>query len=50
MALKLTMSCAEYDRSRPLIDGRVTARDIANADRVVATRSAVEKLQEALAS
>src|SRR5258705_10338506 len=28
MSLKLTMTCAEYDRSRPLIDGRVTARDI----------------------
>jgi large subunit ribosomal protein L4 len=29
--------------------GRVTARDVANADRVVATRTAFEKLQEALA-
>jgi large subunit ribosomal protein L4 len=28
--------------------GRVSARDIANADRVVATRGAMEKLQEAL--
>jgi large subunit ribosomal protein L4 len=28
--------------------GRVTAREIANADRVVATKSALEKLQEAL--
>ena len=28
--------------------GRVSARDIANADRVVATRSALERLQEAL--
>jgi 4,5-dihydroxyphthalate decarboxylase len=28
MALKLTMTCAEYDRSRPLIDGTVKARDI----------------------
>jgi large subunit ribosomal protein L4 len=28
--------------------GRVSARDIASADRVVATRSAIEKLQEAL--
>jgi ribosomal protein L4 len=28
--------------------GKVLARDIANADRVVATRSAIEKLQEAL--
>jgi large subunit ribosomal protein L4 len=33
-----------------VLSGRVTARDIANADRVVATRSAVEKLQEVLAS
>jgi large subunit ribosomal protein L4 len=30
--------------------GRVTARDVANADRVVATRGAIERLQEALAS
>jgi large subunit ribosomal protein L4 len=28
--------------------GRLSARDIANADRVVATRGAIEKLQEAL--
>jgi large subunit ribosomal protein L4 len=28
--------------------GRVSARDIANADRVIATRGAIEKLQEAL--
>ncbi len=28
MALKLTMTCAEYDRSRPLIDGTVKAREI----------------------
>jgi len=28
--------------------GRVSARDVASADRVVATRSAIEKLQEAL--
>ena len=28
MALKLTMTCAEYDRSRALIDGTVQARDI----------------------
>jgi ribosomal protein L4 len=27
----------------------VSARDIANADKVVATRGAIEKLQEALA-
>jgi large subunit ribosomal protein L4 len=30
--------------------GRVTARDVANADRVVATKGAIERLQEALAS
>jgi ribosomal protein L4 len=29
--------------------GRVTARAVMNADRVVATRTALEKLQEALA-
>src|SRR5829696_7541977 len=28
MKLQLTMTCAEYDRSRPLIDGTVKARDI----------------------
>jgi len=28
MALKLTMTCAEYDRSRPLIEGKVKVRDI----------------------
>ena len=28
--------------------GHVSARDIANAERVVATRGAIEKLQEAL--
>lgn len=28
MALKLSMTCAEYDRSRPLIDRTVQARDI----------------------
>jgi large subunit ribosomal protein L4 len=30
--------------------GRVTARDVMNADRVVTTRTALEKLQEALAN
>jgi large subunit ribosomal protein L4 len=33
-----------------LASGRVTARDIANADRVVASRRALERLQEVLAS
>jgi large subunit ribosomal protein L4 len=32
------------------LSGRVTARDVANADRVVASRGALEKLQEVLAS
>jgi large subunit ribosomal protein L4 len=32
------------------LSGRVTARDVANADRVLATRSALEKLQEVLTS
>ena len=31
-----------------LPSGRVTARDVANADRIVATRGAIERLQEAL--
>ena len=33
-----------------LPSGRVTARDVANADRVVATKGAIERLQEALGS
>ena len=33
-----------------LASGRVTARDVADADRVVATRPAIEKLQEVLGS
>jgi len=32
-----------------LSSGRVTARDVTHADRVVATRSAIEKLQDVLA-
>ena len=28
MALKLSMTCALYDRSQPLIDGRIKPRDI----------------------
>ncbi len=32
------------------LSGRVTARDVANADRVVATKGAIERLQEALGS
>src|SRR5215813_10990143 len=28
MALKLSMTCALYDRTQPLIDGRVRARDL----------------------
>jgi large subunit ribosomal protein L4 len=33
-----------------VLSGRVTARDVANADRVVATKGAIERLQEALGS
>ena len=28
MALKLSMTCALYDRSQPLVDGRIKPRDI----------------------
>jgi large subunit ribosomal protein L4 len=46
---KLARSVRNIAGVSMLSSGRVTARDVMNADRVVATRSALEKLQEALA-
>jgi large subunit ribosomal protein L4 len=45
---KLSMSVRNMPGIVVRASARVSARDIANADRVVATRSALEKLQEAL--
>jgi large subunit ribosomal protein L4 len=46
---KLARSVRNIPGISMLSSGRVTARDIMHADRVVTTRSALEKLQEALA-
>jgi large subunit ribosomal protein L4 len=46
---KLARSVRNIPGVRLLSSGRVTARDVMHATRVVATRSAMEKLQEALA-
>jgi len=46
---KLARSVRNIPGVSMLSSGRVTARDIMHADRVVTTRSALEKLQEALA-
>jgi large subunit ribosomal protein L4 len=46
---KLARSIRNIPGVRLLASGRVTARDVMNAERVVATRSALEKLQDALA-
>jgi large subunit ribosomal protein L4 len=46
---KLARSIRNIPGVRLLASGRVTARDVMNADRVVATRNALEKLQDALA-
>jgi len=46
---KLARSVRNIPGVSLLSSGRVTARDVMNANRVVATRSALEKLQEALA-
>ena len=46
---KLARSVRNIPGVSLLSSGRVTARDVMHADRVVATRSALEKLQEALA-
>jgi large subunit ribosomal protein L4 len=46
---KLARSVRNIPGVSLLSSGRVTARDVVHANRVVATRSALEKLQEALA-
>jgi large subunit ribosomal protein L4 len=46
---KLARSVRNIPGVQLLSSGRVTARDVMHASRVVATRSALEKLQEALA-
>ena len=46
---KLSKSVRNITGVAVRLSGRVTARDIESADRVVATRTALEKLQEALA-
>jgi large subunit ribosomal protein L4 len=45
---KLAKSVRNIDGVAMVASGRVTARDVANAVHVVATRSALQKLQEAL--
>ncbi len=47
---KLARSVRNVPGVALLASGRVTARDVANADRVVASRRALERLQEVLAS
>jgi large subunit ribosomal protein L4 len=47
---KLSRSVRNIPGVAIVASGRLTARDVANAERVVATRSALEKLQEVLAS
>lgn len=46
---KLSRSVRNIPGVEMRASGRLTARDVMNADRVVATKSAIEKLQEALA-
>jgi large subunit ribosomal protein L4 len=45
---KLSRSVQNMPGIALVASGRLSARDVANADRVVATRGAIEKLQEAL--
>ena len=47
---KLTLSVRNIDGVRVLASNRVSARDVMNTRRVVLTRAALEKLQEALGS
>ena len=46
---KLARSVRNIPRVLLIASSRLTARDVLNADRVIATRGAIEKLQEALA-
>ncbi len=45
---KLTLSVRNIEGVRLLASNRVSARDVMNTRRVVLTRAAIEKLQEAL--
>jgi large subunit ribosomal protein L4 len=47
---KFALSARNLDRVEIRPSSRVTARDVIDAQRVIATRAAVERLQEALAS
>jgi large subunit ribosomal protein L4 len=46
---KLALSVRNLESVRFVLSNRVTARDIMHATRVIATRAAVERLQEVLA-
>jgi large subunit ribosomal protein L4 len=46
---KLALSVRNIEGVRFLLSNRVTARDIMHAGRIIATRAAVERLQEVLA-
>ena len=46
---KLALSVRNIDGVRFLLSNRVTARDIIDSGRIIATRAAVERLQEVLA-
>jgi large subunit ribosomal protein L4 len=45
---KLALAVRNLDGVRPVESGRLTARDLADAGRVVVTRAALERLQEVL--
>jgi large subunit ribosomal protein L4 len=45
---KLVLAVRNLDGVRPVASGRLTARDLAGAGRVVMTRAALERLQEVL--
>jgi large subunit ribosomal protein L4 len=47
---KLSLSVRNIEGVRILPSNRISARDVVNTRRVVMTRAALEKLQEALAS
>ena len=46
---KLALSVRNLDGVQFVLSNRVSARDIMHASRVIATRAAVERLQEVLA-
>jgi len=47
---KLSLSVRNIEGVRILASNRVSARDVVNSRRLVMTRAAIEKLQEALGS